>query len=1813
VYYGTSSSLGEVDGVDESTTTHSVTLDELEAGSVYHYVVSSCDSSLNCANSTTNQFLALEDSEQPFVEADLREYHNSWTISFTGRAKPFSFIKLYLNGAWDRYTDADQSGDFAFSGVGLSSSVEPNVIKLVAVDVSNNEVSKEYELYPDFEPPELNITKFETITLANTITVEGFVNEYCNISFDAHPETDTVAPAQVTNLNSTHIYTNSVDLEWDESTESDFYVYSLYRNGVRITTTTYNMYTDSALDSNTTYEYQVAAVDESCNEGQKSETLTVTTSQGGPVYGINETEVEMDCNEFSFHDEFNASGSFANDVSLGEGLNYVTITATDRAGSYVTYSNTTLYDTGSPEILDTNLEMYGGLSYDRDIVVSGNVSEECTIYIYLNNDSNPTSTAETSPTEDPNIHSFSVEVTLNRDVEHEAEPTSPPENGTYLFSTASAWDNRITIVAVDAVGQNDSIEETIVYALCSVGSWFRIDKTPLTPDMLTPRLIIMGMAQLGMGINITWQGSTSYNATIRDVRLVPRTLNQDEEDDWDLDWVSGYSLPTNSNKTQGYATIKIKAIDPSDGENWTWYEKEENISRHRENECATIPGMGCFRVPLVLEIDFETDIYDEVFTQKECWDLEIGMDQRINPDVLPERFLKKAVQFLNKLIKQIEKVLDPLKKIEKYAIYACMASWAILFMKGWTKRGVCELMSHTPGGQFDTKKAGYGAKACVKAYPASDSSGENCGSDNDKCDNCQSCAEALQQYSDFERKTWLICDRIFCPTAPTFMKYVEDSTEFTENHDPVYDIGLGTEDFILYSDTTDCGVAKSQITDKAKYYTEKALEDYEQRASTKDGKPDCTRLHIPNEQCCANEYMERYDSVCGIPDARLFNELKESACIEAQERHNTDAMEKLNCNEVWNAVAGFCEPDGMQPADYVSSNIYVRERGDERLFIKVVHPESSAEDEWIIEPGSVDKEIEGTATAGTQGEHRLGESTPIQQNTYFVPLKTSGLNLAGIFIDNDKEVKDLATACPGVSGSSCGQNKFCSELINEVHSGSALKLYELCKDVHAKLGSGKDQVVDPTSGLLRSAQCLCLPALKTYLSFYHDMAVAVRNCFQTILYTGDGSSGMCQAVLTVYICDLIWDIIRCFKEKYSSDLRGSREGGFRGIVDRLIGAGEDVTGSIQGRYGDTAPWRAMFSEKKIVHALCLWAFTGTWDLDFTSFFEGNYSVPIESQGMMYPCERRFVSFDPSTTPAGKATYLYHIGAGLVAGAELTNVHLDLVCSQGICNTYAGYKDGQCDCRQGTQSVNSGWSGINPQMAPGDVLSEDVYVQHSGYRYDSAVLYWTYVDNQGSTVTQNASCEFTKAGADEPAYCQYSLVHMMYLCNIGEDECIGYFDEDPYVKSGSDYVNHPLKFTVPVTHGGSTSETTYNKCTKFLGVEVKNKDTNRVIYTSSEYKAVNFNGSQDITFNIGTIKDDWLSASHGLRMDSADSSGVVTEALSLSNDGWYRIKLDSRGANAICKEYSNKIECDADNNKDTFSGTNKVVSGGTVTYDGNKYKVDTNKRGELSSCIVIEKPSTTSDRSCANNNPYNKFQAAFTLYDAEEYGSTWRKSGQVTSYSGEKQEKTIDFELFCTEQGSDTASGVVVPDVSLMIDGSSSSPRDQLSGEKEVKITVSPKGKSIDAVTFLEGSLDIGVILSCGDTCGSDDEIIYTGKYKDWSGVTYKAVVYYDVEETVDSNTITLLQGPTPAGEEEVADGNPESSPMYYCGSSAEWKSSNDCGAADHYLYYNRYSIWCRRSSPEVLKEMPGYVSSKSYNWGKTLDHCERNMYVLVTA
>src|SRR3989338_5042801 len=148
------------------------------------------------------------------------------------------------------------------------------------------------------------------------------------------------------------------------------------------------------------------------------------------------------------------------------------------------------------------------------------------------------------------------------------------------------------------------------------------------------------------------------------------------------------------------------------------------------------------------------------------------------------------------------------------------------------------------------------------------------------------------------------------------------------------------------------------------------------------------------------------------------------------------------------------------------------------------------------------------------------------------------------------------------------------------------------------------------------------------------MMDAIRTCFNTILLTGDGNPGICQAVLTQYVCDLIYDLIKCFTKKYGAGAGGRSAGGIGGFLGALTSAGTDVQKSISDRYGGSTIWRTMFAERKLVHAICLFAFTGDWNLDVNTLLNENISVNIQSQPILYPCTRRFISYNPVSSPSG---------------------------------------------------------------------------------------------------------------------------------------------------------------------------------------------------------------------------------------------------------------------------------------------------------------------------------------------------------------------------------------------------------------------------------------------------------------------------------------------------------------------------------------------------------------------------------------------------
>lgn len=90
------------------------------------------------------------------------------------------------------------------------------------------------------------------------------------------PPPDTTPPAQVMGLRVTNAYDGKLDLSWNPCTDPDFDHYNIYRDGVKITETTDNSYQDTGVTNGQTYNYQVSAVDNSGNEGQKSSTVSST-------------------------------------------------------------------------------------------------------------------------------------------------------------------------------------------------------------------------------------------------------------------------------------------------------------------------------------------------------------------------------------------------------------------------------------------------------------------------------------------------------------------------------------------------------------------------------------------------------------------------------------------------------------------------------------------------------------------------------------------------------------------------------------------------------------------------------------------------------------------------------------------------------------------------------------------------------------------------------------------------------------------------------------------------------------------------------------------------------------------------------------------------------------------------------------------------------------------------------------------------------------------------------------------------------------------------------------------------------------------------------------------------------------------------------------------------------------------------------------------------------------------------------------------------------------------------------------------------
>ena len=1469
VYYGQAKPYTEITD-DAFVTDHVVTL-PTDTGRIYTIIIGGCDEYQNCENATEQTFLAGAQAGIPPLVLDIPERVRSNRLDIIGVTRPYSEIEVLVEGIFQRRGMAEGNGSFRIPNIILTNTPE-SVLQVTITDAAGNEVTRSQQVTIDSVPPNVQITTvIPPVSSATPLTISGTVDEHVTIFYEVQHSFDTVPPQKVTGLSGGDLHENGVTLSWAASQDADIHEYGVYRDDILIAVTPNEEYQD-ATNTGTNYVYRVAAFDQACNEGIRSSSVIVQIPSGGTEVTGEPTPAQPSC--VPQRESLEADGAFTFSVPLNNGNNQVRITVEDDAGNQVQFIETTRLDNTPPQILEHNLARLSP-TYIPEINVKGKVSEKATVFIYVGSGDDPEAFELTD-----DEGNFDIKVKLER---FAADISGGIGSGGISGSaTTGGVPNDVRIEAIDLAGLKGTAGPVqILYTVCGEGSWFDVDIGEISPTILTPRLIVEGIQQIGFPVNISYRGA--YNATIQRVKVEHLLLSPDEEDDFDTDWAQIAPIFNRRNWGAGYIQIAFVAQQPEKGQ--TTAAKETEIAENRKGDCAA-PGLGCAKFQLVLEIqaqelipkqfidprtDLTTgDVTIEQIRQRVCVPIEVQMDVPLHlGEKIPKKFLEASSEFLGSAIDVIDSVLKPLTTVGTFTLYSCFAMSAWLFVKTIDETFSCDV------GQITTAVSGKGGfkkevaeiGACDKVYKDED---------DQALEACKKCQSAIEGRVSHERNLQLVCDRVACPSAPTLQTYIKDkqnegvkktgfidpqteqqlysgsSCAFLPKDDIPQGVPVRVIDFRPLVIKTPTGFGYTEIRDHYLQYLEHkddepsgtdiiSLEPQQQKIS-------CAGLHPADVRCCGFEYDQEWGSACGIPGLiETFSEIEQSACLAAQTANSVPAFESaasnkkgspVKCNSLFNAAAGFCQPDGKPQSEIIATGVFYNDKPTDSALSRQVY--ISIDPFPPEDPRSF--QVHRGYFFNRFVEDKQGELTPDTRNTERTFTEKYNFISDKPLTDHFTEIDpDKQTPLEGQVA------RFRTALCGDLQGGKKdceLKHRAIYDQVKSKIGvPDRTYIVRPDQdGILRSVQCVCLPAVTSYLSYWRNVLGHIQTCVDHVRLTGEGSAGVCQAVLSTYVCDFLFDTLRCFMQKFGSPGVGGRtsQKGIGDVLGGLTKAGSRVQTSIQSRYGQSALWRTMFTERKLLHGACAFAFTGQWDFDVSGIFEQTVDdIPIQSQGLLYPADRRYVAYNPLTKPSGLTTWVYHFGVGLVAGADL-EFQLKLKCSNSFrCSELEGFKDGKCDCFGQTEKI---LPVIIPELGTGrlsknDLLNTELFftVQAgqagSDVRYDTAILEWTYEDiARNRVVTDQIEKKIGLVGGQAPGICSLKLLGTpFFVCDFGVGDYAGArFTTDPKLTSPANVIllDNSATFTTNIQLLGSTDPrqqggSLISQNTKYLVYEMRN--------------------------------------------------------------------------------------------------------------------------------------------------------------------------------------------------------------------------------------------------------------------------------------------------------------------------------------------------------------------------------------------------------
>jgi len=1131
---------------------------------------------------------------------------------------------------------------------------------------------------------------------------------------------------------------------------------------------------------------------------------------------------------------------FSQSVNVDEGISSVTVIAKDIAGNSVEETFTILVDTIPPVIEEDNINTLSP-TYSREINIKGRVSEPADVKIIV---SPKLDTAFTCPhdsllsegskcyrvagkdvgvsytTSTDSDGNFSKRVNLMFDfgLTYEDSVTtnlrSDSTQKAQLNVGTSGFENNIEIIATDRAGNKGSVSDHVTFATCNTAdSDFLVWQKDIYPGALVPDHLFQGIAQFSFSLDLNYIGSADH-VYVDNIRVSSREISIAESDDWDTNIFRGSDCVGMSNVdggTEWYITCNLRRWPPDAYRNITKayddFKKKQTIN-----------------LPLELTFSYTETRYDALTgnptpvskNQVVCYDIEYVLDLRADPDWIPRSLLEKSVRVLNELISAINDILPRVTQAKWIVAIGCFGSYIVNYFSNIGETAACISFDANQERIIETYLRGSENFELGTHRGSLENALEITG-DTEKQSELDRCIAAKQKFLKTGVVSSWLCDRIFCPVVPSAQQYQQDEMSYPRSLSP-------------------CSGEVTSITE----------DDKELKFNTDSPKT-----------MCEIDYQREWASGC--PSINPYEESKKLNEPSTGSRSISDFLSRgLD-------LCSFGQSSQTERNIVYSENNHaikhtISESGENSYHLVRQRTKEEIVDGEVAQDSSTKQYVRQSINYGDFGTNdNIGENPKLGRDengcVYVIPTTIGEFDRSSAKHETVGETSVFLSKVAPSPGLPEHYTKECNggtflrdangiiycqteDAINRItplyvettsNSNNPYSLNNVSNNCLQSDAVGRTSVkktlVDPTGSMINSVRCVCLPAIEGYLITIRNIANAIKNCFESILVTGEFDSGICRAILTQYLCDFVFDIIGCVGKSFSytnAELDSPNRAALspvRTLLTDLRNSGDKIKEGASKRYGNTASFRTLFNERQLIHSLCLAAFGYDWypALDQAMSMSGG-GISINTTAIIAPATRRFMSFNPAKN--GIANYVYHVGYYVTAG-EPVSWTLELICSTtNDCNE-DDYENSICDCAQSSylqhggsvqdfpkrpESYYGGYTplgGGNPEPGIGLTLTVDggtlqggesvgggsgnpyeqtmgtrgtgdlyIPLEH-GVRYDKVRLCWTPSGARGSAsgeMRTHPGCvgpvPISLVGSRPPAFCTFSLsLGGIYSCGM----------------------------------------------------------------------------------------------------------------------------------------------------------------------------------------------------------------------------------------------------------------------------------------------------------------------------------------------------------------------------------------------------------------------------------------------------------------